>query len=96
MKRATKVNKGPKNPRNRKELAEKAQVFITECEKSLIRVLEQKLREEKCSWLDLEKELEARFVLLRFTYPNHKGKIAVAIHNVELALAKVGKEKGLC
>lgn len=51
MKRATrtKVNNGPKNPRNRKEQAEKAQVFITECEKSLIRVLEQKSQEKNYS-----------------------------------------------
>lgn len=43
--------------------------------------------------MDLEKELRQRFELLRTTYPHHKGKVAVAVHNVELALAKIGKEK---
>lgn len=82
MKRPTKTkpNVGPKNPRNRKEKAVKAQEFISQCEQALIRFIE------------LEIELRERFILLRRQYPDHKGKVAVAIHNVELALSKVKEE----
>jgi 3-dehydroquinate dehydratase len=91
MKRPTKqkVNNGPATPRNRAEKKKKAQEFITECEKSLIRLIEQKSREKGCKWTDLELELRHRFTLLKKSYPNHKGKVAIAVHNVEEALKVV-------
>jgi hypothetical protein len=94
MKRPSKhkLNVGPKNLRNRKEKTAKAQEFIAQCEQSLIRLIEQKALQGAVTWLDLEKELRERFYLLRETYPDHKGKVAVAVHNVELALSKVKME----
>jgi len=95
MKRPTKrrENKGPKTPRNRAEKKKAAQEFIDQCEKSLIRLIDQRSREVDCTWLDLEKELRERFYLLKKTYPNHKGKVGIAVHNVELALSLVRKDK---
>lgn len=93
MKRKLKENKGPKNPRHRSEKKKAAQEFIDQCEKSLIRLIVQKSREVDCTWLDLEKELRERFHLLRKTYPDHKGKVGIAVHNVELALSLVRKDK---
>jgi len=91
MKRPTKTkpNLGSKNPRNRKEKVIKIQEFISQCEQSLIRLIDQRSHDKNCTWLDLEKELQERFALLKRTYPDHKGKVRVAVHNVELALAKV-------
>ena len=85
----TKVNKGPENPHSRKDRAEKTQKFISDCEASLIRLIDQKSRETRVTWCDLFSELQERFTLLRRTYPNHKGKVIIAIHNVEEALKKV-------
>lgn len=85
----TKVNKGPVHPRNRKERAEKAEKFIQDCEQSLIRLIDQRSREEGVTWTALELELRERFALLRHTYPDHKGKIAIAVSNVEKALRLV-------
>ena len=95
MKRPTKTkpNVGPKHPRNRKEKATKAQEFINQCEQSLIRLIGQVSLQGDITWLDLEKELQGRFTLLKKTYPDHKGKIRVAVHNVELALSKVKMEE---
>lgn len=94
MKRPTKqrVNNGPVTPRNRAEKKRLAQELITACEKTLIRLIDQKSHEKGCQWTDLEQELRHRFSLLKKSYPNHKGKIAVAVHNVEQALKVVGKE----
>lgn len=91
MKRPTKVkvNNGPVNPHSRKERAEKAQKFITDCENSLIRLIEQRSIEKGVTWMDLFNELQERFTLLRRTYPDHKGKVGIAVHNVEAALKMV-------
>ena len=95
MKRQTKkkVNAGPKNPHNRKEAKAKAEEFIKNCEASLIRFIDQTIQEKRLTWLDLGKELQERYILLRKTYPNHKGKVAIAVHNVELALKSIREEK---
>jgi hypothetical protein len=94
MKRPTKhkINDGPATPRNRAEKKKKAQEFIADCEKSLIRLIVQKSREKECRWIDLEQELHHRSALLRKSYPNYKGRVSIAVRNVEQAL-KTTEEK---
>ena len=90
MKRQTKkkANVGPKNPKNRKEAREASTKFISDCEQSLIKVIDETARECK-GWEELDKAVETRINLLKKTYYDRVAKVILAANNVRRAYFQV-------
>jgi hypothetical protein len=91
MKRNTvqKPNKGPVNPRNRKEKKELSIQIIEACEKAIMGRIIETVNKTNTTWEDVDKAYEGAVEVQKSIHPDHKGLVLIAASNVRTAYFKV-------
>ncbi|MFA5085699.1 MAG: hypothetical protein WC482_04980 [Candidatus Omnitrophota bacterium] len=91
MKRTTKPkpNKGPVNPRNRKEKKELSLKIIETCEKAIMDRIIDTTNKPDTTWEDVDKAYDSAVEAQKSIHPDHKGLVLIAAANVRKAYFKV-------
>lgn len=91
MKRTTikKPNKGPANPRNRKEKKELSIKIIEACENAIMNRIMEAIHKTNSTWEDVDETYESALEVQKSIHSDNKGLVLIAASNVRKAYFKV-------